>query len=103
VEDTGVGIAADDLPRVGSPFFQARGSYARPKDGTGLGLSIVKGLVALHGGAIEIHSRVGEGTCVSVRLPVDCERVARDEANVRTLIEPDFTASPSDNQVRKRA
>jgi two-component system, cell cycle sensor histidine kinase DivJ len=103
VEDTGVGIAADDLPRVGSPFFQARGSYARPYDGTGLGLSIVKGLVALHGGDIEIHSRVGEGTCVSIRLPVDCERVARDETKVQTLIEPQFTASPTDNQVRKRA
>ena len=50
VEDNGVGIDAADLPRVGDPFFQARGSYARPYDGTGLGLSIVKGLVALHGG-----------------------------------------------------
>ena len=44
VEDTGVGIGADDLPRVGDPFFQARSSYDRRHDGTGLGLSIVKGL-----------------------------------------------------------
>ena len=68
VEDTGVGIGEDDLPRLGDPFFQAR-SYDRRHDGTGLGLSIVKGLVALHGGDIDIASRLGEGTSVTVRLP----------------------------------
>jgi cell cycle sensor histidine kinase DivJ len=75
VEDTGVGISADDLPRVGRPFFQARGAYNRRHDGTGLGLSIVQGLVTLHGGEIDITSRLGEGTRVSVRLPIDCEAV----------------------------
>jgi cell cycle sensor histidine kinase DivJ len=75
VEDTGVGISADDLARIGEPFFQARASYDRRHDGTGLGLSIVKGLVRLHGGDINIRSRLGEGTRVTVRLPLDCERV----------------------------
>ena len=75
VEDTGVGINDEDLARVGEPYFQARASYDRRHGGTGLGLSIVKGLVRLHGGDMEIHSRVGEGTRVSVRLPLDCERV----------------------------
>jgi two-component system, cell cycle sensor histidine kinase DivJ len=70
VEDTGVGIAADDLPRVGDPFFQARSSYDRRHDGTGLGLSIVKGLLALHHGELAIASRVGEGTSVTFRLPL---------------------------------
>jgi cell cycle sensor histidine kinase DivJ len=80
VEDTGVGIGADDLPRIGDPFFQARSSYDRHHDGTGLGLSIVKGLLALHGGTMEIASRLGEGTRVTVRLPLDCERARkRDE------------------------
>jgi two-component system, cell cycle sensor histidine kinase DivJ len=74
VEDNGVGIGAEDLPRVGDPFFQARSSYDRRHDGTGLGLSIVKGLLALHGGHIEIVSRLGEGTRVSFHLPVNCER-----------------------------
>ena len=73
VEDTGVGIGAEDLPRIGDPFFQARSSYDRRHDGTGLGLSIVKGLLALHGGQIEIASRLGEGTRVTIRLPLDCE------------------------------
>jgi cell cycle sensor histidine kinase DivJ len=74
VEDTGVGIADDDLPRLGDPFFQARASYDRRHDGTGLGLCIVKGLVELHNGTLNIRSRVGEGTTVTVRLPIDCER-----------------------------
>ncbi len=73
VEDTGVGIGEDDLPRLGEAFFQARASYDRKHDGSGLGLSIVKGLVELHDGDIDIRSRLGEGTRVTVRLPLDCE------------------------------
>ncbi len=73
VEDTGVGIGEDDLPRLGEAFFQARTSYDRRHDGSGLGLSIVKGLVRLHGGDLDIQSRLGEGTRVTVRLPMDCE------------------------------
>jgi cell cycle sensor histidine kinase DivJ len=104
VEDTGVGISAEDLGRVGDPFFQARGSYARPYDGTGLGLSIVKGLVALHGGTIEIHSRVGEGTRVAVRLPIDCERVQQTtKSKIEPITELAATRTHSDHQVRKRA
>jgi cell cycle sensor histidine kinase DivJ len=71
VVDTGVGIGEDDLAHVGEPFFQARATYSRRHDGTGLGLSIVKGLVRLHGGKLDIDSRLGVGTCVAVRLPFD--------------------------------
>ena len=73
VEDNGIGIAAEDMPQIGNQFFQARSSYDRPHDGTGLGLSIVKGLVGLHGGELMMRSRPGEGTCITVRLPIDCE------------------------------
>ena len=73
VEDTGVGVGEDDLPRLGEAFFQARASYDRRHDGTGLGLSIVKGLVRLHGGDFNIRSRIGEGTSVTVRLPIHFE------------------------------
>lgn len=71
VEDTGIGIDAADLPRLGDPFFQAKASYDRRHEGTGLGLSIVKGLVQLHGGELDIRSRLGMGTRVRVRLPVE--------------------------------
>lgn len=80
VVDTGVGISAEDLPRLGEPFFQARGSYDRKHDGTGLGLSIVKGLLTLHGGDLHIHSRPGEGTRISVKLPLDCDSARRAQA-----------------------
>jgi two-component system, cell cycle sensor histidine kinase DivJ len=105
VEDTGVGISAEDLPRIGDPFFQARGSYSRPYEGTGLGLSIVKGLVALHGGQFDIRSKVGEGTCVSVRLPVDCEASVRNapKPKVQAFPQVEVTSNPSQIQVRKRA
>ena len=74
VEDNGVGIGEDDLRHVGDPFFQVRTAYDRSHDGTGLGLSIVKGLVGLHGGDVDIRSRLGAGTTVTVRLPLDCEK-----------------------------
>jgi cell cycle sensor histidine kinase DivJ len=83
VEDNGIGIGEEDLPRIGKPFYQARGSYDRRHDGTGLGLSIVKGLVALHGGEVAIRSRVGEGTRFTVLLPLDCEET-RPQATMMT-------------------
>jgi cell cycle sensor histidine kinase DivJ len=70
VIDNGVGIAADDLKRIGDPFFQAGKTYQRRHEGTGLGLSIVKSLVALHGGEMNVQSRVDEGTIVTVALPM---------------------------------
>ena len=105
VEDTGVGIGEDDLRHVGDPFFQVRTAYDRPHDGTGLGLSIVKGLVELHGGEVGIRSRVGSGTSVSVRLPIDCERGRAAEAapNVQRLPVPEPVVLPTDIRVRKRA
>ena len=82
VEDDGIGISEEDLLRVGEPYFQARASYERRHGGTGLGLSIVKGLVRLHGGELSIRSRLGEGTQVTVRLPLDCERVRRSGKSI---------------------
>jgi cell cycle sensor histidine kinase DivJ len=104
VVDNGVGIAEDDLPRLGDPFFQARGSYARPYDGTGLGLSIVKGLIALHRGRIEIKSRLAEGTCVTVRLPIDCENAADVPGNVTSLpVTQNATPAAHKEEARLRA
>lgn len=71
VSDTGVGIAADDLKRIGDPFFQAGKTYQRRHEGTGLGLSIVKSLVTLHAGEMSIESKLDEGTTVTVALPLD--------------------------------
>jgi two-component system, cell cycle sensor histidine kinase DivJ len=72
VADTGIGIAEADLPRLGDPFFQAGSAYSRSHEGTGLGLSVVRGLVGLHQGELTIESADGDGTAVTVRLPIDC-------------------------------
>jgi cell cycle sensor histidine kinase DivJ len=87
VEDTGVGIGEADLPRLGEAFFQARASYDRRHDGTGLGLSIVKGLVRLHGGDMDIRSRLGDGTKVTVRLPIDGEGARRAAEPINLVTE----------------
>jgi signal transduction histidine kinase/cbb3-type cytochrome oxidase subunit 3 len=70
VADTGVGISAEDLPRIGRRFEQVDNSLTRKGEGTGLGLALSRALVELHRGTLEIESAVGEGTTVSVWLPV---------------------------------
>ena len=85
VEDNGIGISAEDMPQIGNQFFQAQSSYDRAHDGTGLGLSIVKGLVGLHNGELMMRSRPGEGTCITVRLPIDCES-ARGTTNSAKIV-----------------
>jgi two-component system, cell cycle sensor histidine kinase DivJ len=94
VADTGIGIAPEHFGRLGDPFFQVRGSYARSHDGSGLGLSIVKGLARLHGGDVELRSRVGEGTRVIVRLPRDCEH-PHAPAPVRKIDRPGDAQDPT--------
>jgi two-component system, cell cycle sensor histidine kinase DivJ len=71
VADNGIGIAEEDLPRLGNPFVQAHVSYDRSYDGAGLGLSVVKGLVRLHGGSLKLASALGEGTTATILLPLD--------------------------------
>jgi len=78
VADTGVGIAPDDQQRVFQNFGQGRHDVVTADKGTGLGLPIVKGLVEAHGGNVELSSRVGEGTTVTVHLPPERVRVRRD-------------------------
>ena len=103
VEDTGVGIAEDDLRRVGEAFFQARGSYDRRHDGTGLGLSIVKGLVRLHDGSIDIASRVSNGTRVTVKLPLDRGRGADPVKLVIDRVKEFAVAANAETKVKKSA
>lgn len=71
VRDTGIGIAEEDFANLGKPFMQIQNDYTRRFEGTGLGLSLVKGLVALHDGTMSIESMPGEGTTVTISLPVN--------------------------------
>ncbi len=69
VADTGMGIAPEDIERLGKPYEQAGGASDRAQ-GTGLGLSLVSAFARLHGGAMNIESRLGEGAAITVRMPV---------------------------------
>jgi cell cycle sensor histidine kinase DivJ len=69
VTDTGVGISADDLARLGRPYEQAGGAEQK-QAGAGLGLSLVRAFARLHGGEMTLESTLGEGTTVTVRMPV---------------------------------
>lgn len=69
VSDTGIGIAAADLPRILEPFVQVESALSRKHGGTGLGLPLVKKIMELHGGDISIESTLGAGTTVTVRFP----------------------------------
>jgi signal transduction histidine kinase/DNA-binding response OmpR family regulator len=69
VRDTGIGIAAGDIPRLFKPFEQIEGDIDRRYEGTGLGLAMVKSLVELHGGTIGVESEPGRGSHFWFRLP----------------------------------
>ena len=105
VTDTGVGIAADDLKRVGDPFFQAGKTYQRRHEGTGLGLSIVKSLIGLHAGEITVQSKIGEGTTVTVALPLAFTAPApKSSSNIATLTPAPRSATQDQvHQVKKSA
>lgn len=69
VEDTGSGIAPQDIPKVLEPFGQAGGSLSVTREGTGLGLPLAKKFIELHGGQLQLESKVGLGTTVSAYFP----------------------------------
>jgi PAS domain S-box-containing protein len=76
VEDTGIGIAAEDIPKVLEPFGQVSNPMVRRDEGTGLGLPISKQLVELHGGTLVLSSEPGHGTTAIVRMPAERVRQA---------------------------
>jgi two-component system phosphate regulon sensor histidine kinase PhoR len=81
VEDTGVGIASSDLPRVFERLYRADKSRSRKTEGTGLGLAIVKHLVQAHGGEITATSEIGRGSRFTFTLPI----AASEDATPATI------------------
>jgi PAS domain S-box-containing protein len=76
VEDTGIGIPEEELSRIFDRFYRTKNALSHSSKGTGLGLSIVKKTVEMHKGTIEVRSVLGEGTRVTVLIPMLHESVA---------------------------
>jgi signal transduction histidine kinase len=91
ITDTGIGIAADDLPHVMSRFGQVHNKLNRKQPGSGLGLPLTKSLIEMHGGTLSIESAVGAGTTAKIHLPP--ERVLESKA----VIEAEITGSEGDD------
>jgi len=71
VTDSGIGIADSDQPRIFDRFWRADKVRSRDMGGAGLGLSIARWIVDQHRGSIEVQSRIGQGSIITVRVPVD--------------------------------
>ena len=80
VKDSGIGIPEESIEHLFERFYRVDKARSRSTGGTGLGLSITDKLVSLHGGSIEVKSRLGEGSTFTVRLPVRQKGGAADEA-----------------------
>ncbi len=85
VEDTGIGVATDELPRLFERFHRVEGVQARTHEGSGIGLALVQELMRLHHGSIEVDSQLGRGTRFTLRLPfghahLPAEQVRQEQA-----------------------
>jgi two-component system phosphate regulon sensor histidine kinase PhoR len=70
IKDSGIGIPAEHIPRIFDRFYVVNKSRARKYSSSGLGLSIVKHIIQLHGGSVDVYSKVNEGTTFTITLPV---------------------------------
>jgi len=87
VWDKGLGIAAEDLPKLFQPFVQLDDRLSRQYAGTGLGLALAKEIVHLHGGSIRVASEIGAGSCFTVELPLGLLPAPKpDVSNERLLV-----------------
>jgi signal transduction histidine kinase len=91
VWDTGIGIAADDLPHVFDRFFRADKARVRAQGGTGLGLAIARWCAEVHGGRIAVQSHPGQGSVFTVTLPL----AATDEDTASPASSDDSMAAPT--------
>ncbi|MGH2943937.1 MAG: sensor histidine kinase, partial [Solirubrobacteraceae bacterium] len=79
VRDSGVGIPADELPRLFERFHQVKGARSRTFEGTGIGLALVRELTRLHGGEVRIESREGRGSTFTVGVRAGRAHLPRDQ------------------------
>jgi two-component system sensor histidine kinase VicK len=86
VKDTGIGIPADDTPKLFAKFYRADNALKLQTEGSGLGLYIAKSIVSAHGGDIWVESELGRGTTITFTLPTDPNLIPRHEATAGYLL-----------------
>ncbi|OJU21222.1 MAG: hypothetical protein BGN95_11405 [Sphingomonas sp. 66-10] len=82
VSDSGIGIPADVLPHIFDRFRRAEDRRGRSHEGSGIGLALVRELVRLHGGTIDVESRINEGTTFTVTLPFGTDHIEPEHIGV---------------------
>ena len=83
VQDTGIGIAKEELPKIFDRFYRIEGAHGRSYEGSGIGLSLAYELVKLMGGAVEVQSEVGVGTTFTVSIPLGTKESETAEYNTK--------------------
>jgi PAS domain S-box-containing protein len=94
IADTGIGVAADEMPRLFERFHRIPSARSRSNEGSGIGLALVRELVGLHGGTITADSTEGAGTTFTVRLPFGGDHLPA--ANVAPAAGPDLVSAAAD-------
>jgi PAS domain S-box-containing protein len=79
VSDTGTGIPETELPKLFERFHRVEGAKGRTYEGSGIGLALIKELVKLHGGTVEVASRLGEGSVFTVSLPFGSAHLSKEQ------------------------
>ena len=79
ITDHGPGIEAEHLPRLFERFYRSDKARSRALGGTGLGLSIVKHVSTVHGGTVDVESKIGHGSTFTIRLPLPGQNEALDD------------------------
>jgi two-component system cell cycle sensor histidine kinase PleC len=92
IADNGIGIPKEALRKLGRPFEQVESQLTKKHQGSGLGLAIAKSLTEMHGGTMRIRSKLGEGTLVVVRLPMEMRQAARVEKAEAAIRQPEVAA-----------
>ncbi|HEU5036272.1 MAG TPA: SpoIIE family protein phosphatase [Nocardioides sp.] len=95
VKDTGTGIPDSEMPHLFERFHRVAGARSRTHEGSGIGLALVAELVALHGGRIEVASRVGEGSTFTVRLPQGRDHLPADQVREGEAVAPQVEEGPA--------
>jgi signal transduction histidine kinase len=93
VADTGTGIRPEALPQLFDRFYRVPGAHGRTHEGSGIGLSLARELVKLHGGRIEVESRLGAGSTFRVRIPTGSAHLPQEQIGGETSrLQPSGTA-----------